>query len=92
MSTAAKLINDVRSMMAGVRIGTVPDSANPARLEAGPQGHQLISDAAGWKLAQRDELLPALYGLPIAPVDDLQYGYRVLNGAGTVILEGMLTP
>lgn len=81
-------------MMAGDRgrDRDVPCSASPARLEVGERSHWLLSNAAGWRSVHHGKLLPALYGLPIEPTSEMQYRYRVLNGAGAVILEGELEP
>lgn len=91
MTTAAKVIEWVRLMVKAPAEsrGAVPA---PAALHVGERAHWLISDAAGWRSVHRGELLPALFGVPIVPTSDMGTEWRVLNGAGAVIAEGVVDP
>lgn len=89
MTTAAKVIEQVRTIAAGERGMSLRDSSCMASLRVGERAHWAISDAAGWWGAvHHGRPLPALYGVPLVPVPDLGAGWQLLNVAGAVIAEG----
>lgn len=83
MTTASKVIEQVRDLVSGN--GPRPIVAG---LHVGERAHWLLSNAAGWRSVHHGKLLPALFGVPIVPTSDMGTEWRVLNGAGDVIVEG----
>lgn len=89
MTTAAKMIEQVRTAVTGVSARDFPDSAAPGTLRLGRQAHMYVSHAAGWRAAN-GRPLTALFGVPIDP-DGEGCNWSLLNRAGAVIAEGEVT-
>lgn len=89
MTTAAKAIEQIRTVVAGWSLQSNDDD-QPWRLHVGERAHWALSDSAGWLSTHRARLLPVLFGVPIEPmtgvVDDQQW--RLVSRGGDVIAFG----
>lgn len=86
MTTAAKAIEQIRTVVAGWSLQLDSDD-QPWRLRVGEHAHQLLSDGAGWLSTHRARLLPVLYGVPIETVEP-DRGWRLVSRGGDVIAFG----
>lgn len=90
MTTAAKALEEIRLRTVAGKSG---GGRRPAELRVGALAHELLSDAAGWRLAHAGANLTALFGVEVCPapaLDDRRW--RLLDGAGAVIVEGVVDP